>query len=144
MLYVFAVSIGVAVLGCGVACFTAKRISGGRVRALEQDLQRFSEAMNQMAEMQMKTYRKLSANLQDIEERLLDLSVPKHDSTLPLERRHNVLALARKGASVDDIAQRIGIPRGEAELIVGLSNYLKTGPSRTARAANEVKSNAQA
>jgi hypothetical protein len=124
----------VPALTAGLLFLLFERTWGRRVRALEDDLQRFSDAMFQMAEIQMKAYRKFSDGFGDVEERLLELSIPSRDGKLPLDRRHNVLALARKGVAVDDIAKRLSVPRGEAELILSLRKYMDS-----AKAAHETK-----
>jgi hypothetical protein len=99
-----------------------------RLGALERELQQFSDAMCQMAEMQLKSHQKLSTNLGDIEERILDLAVPSPDAAFPLERRHQVLALANQGMAIDQIVDRVNVPRGEAELILGLRKYMDSAP----------------
>ena len=95
-----------------------------RVHALERDLRHFSDMVTQMAEIQMKTYEKNSASLENLEERIMELSVPSHDSSLPLERRHQVLALARQGVGLEEIVKRLKAPAGEAELILNLRKYM--------------------
>lgn len=116
---------------------------GGRLLSLERDLQQVSEAMSQMAEIQMKSYQKLSGNLGDMEERIMDLAVPSQDPDLPLERRHQALALARKGIPIEEIVKRLNMPRGEAELILNLSGFVSAGTSRRAETAGEKNRYAQ-
>jgi hypothetical protein len=128
----------------GLLFLTARMIWGKRIKQLEQDLQHFSEAMGQMAEIQTRTYRKLSGTLGSLEERILDLSLPTNDPNLPLERRHNVLALARKGASIDEIVSRLRVPRGEAELILDLRKYMDSGSGRAATGKEKVIDYAEA
>lgn len=94
-----------------------------RLRVLERDLQHLSDVMTQMTGIQLETQKKVTAHFEEIEERIMDLSVPSHDSTLPLERRHQVLALARQGLGMEEIVKRLKAPVGEAELIVNLSRY---------------------
>jgi DNA-binding NarL/FixJ family response regulator len=137
MLISFTASFLFGVLGAGAAYFLTNRILGRRVITLERDLQIFSEAMSQMAEIQMKAYHKISGNMGGIEERLLELAIPSADSRLPLERRHQVLALARKGAAIEEIAQRLNLPRGEAELILSLHKYAEISSPRATRKHGE-------
>jgi hypothetical protein len=135
---------GIATLQ-GLLCFVFLRGRWHkRFAALERDLQQFSDAMCQMAEIQMKSYRKLAGNLGDIEERIMDLTLPSSDSGLPLERRHNVLALARKGVPIEEIVKRLDVPRGEAELILNLRRFMDVATPKTAKAVGEVKRYAQA
>jgi len=96
----------------------------GRIQLLERDLQSFSDVMSKMADVQTKTFQKCSSRFEDLEERIMDLSVPSQDANLPLERRHQVLALARQGVSLEEIAKRLKAPVGEAELILNLRKYL--------------------
>jgi len=101
-----------------------KRKLMGRIRALEQDLQVCSEVLSKMGEVQVTTHHKFAANFEHLEERIMELSVPSHDANLPLERRHQVLTLARKGIALEDIAKRLKAPVGEAELILNLRKYM--------------------
>ena len=95
-----------------------------RIQDLEQDLQHISDVVSQMAELQVKTFEKHSASFENLEERIMELSVPSHDSSLPLERRHQVLALSRQGVPLEDIVKRLKAPVGEAELILNLRKYM--------------------
>jgi hypothetical protein len=95
----------------------------GRIKTLEQELHTFSDVVIEMVEIQTKSHEKVTTGLEDLEERILDLSVPSHDANLPLERRHKVLTLARQGVAVEDISKRLGTPVGEAELILNLRKY---------------------
>jgi len=110
-------------LSCAGSYYLMTRMHLGRLEALERDLQTFSEAMCQMAEMQIKGYQKLNGNVGEIEERILELAVPPRDACRTLERRHQVLALSRKGVAVDEIVKRLNLPRGEAELILSLQRF---------------------
>lgn len=110
-----------------------------RIHSLEQDLERLSEAVSQMAEVQMKAQQKYAAQFGDMEERIMELSVPTHDSTMPLERRHQVLALARQGVALDEIVRRLKAPVGEAELILNLHRYAGGDSARTGLPAEQVR-----
>jgi hypothetical protein len=114
-----------------------------RIHGLEQDLQGISDVITQLVEFQMKAHEKSSADLEDLEERIMDLSVPSHNSNLPLERRHQVLALARQGVALDDIVKRLKAPIGEAELILNLGKYTGVEISRSAKKNEQVKPYAQ-
>ena len=135
--------VGVAALYTGILYLLVKRNWCKRIEVLERNLQSLSEAMCQMVEIQMQTQSKVSANLADIEERIMDLAVPSHDSNLPLERRHRVLALARQGLTQDDIVKRLNLPRGEAELILDLSKYTRMGAPQVPKTHEEVRDYAQ-
>lgn len=113
-----------------------------RARALERDLQEYAEVMTRLAETQSRVFRKLSDDVGRLEERLLELSLPSGDPAPPLEQRHRVLTMARKGASSAEIARRLNVPRGEAELIIGLRKYLTAAPP-PARGSGEVRTHAQ-
>ena len=113
-----------------------------RIHDVEQDLQRFSDVVSQMAEVQVKTFEKHSASFENLEERIMELSVPSHDSSMPLERRHQVLALARQGVPLDDIVKRLKAPVGEAELILNLRKYMGGQNTRTPKMNEQVKKHA--
>jgi hypothetical protein len=115
--------LGAAVLLSIGGCITVHLLWRRRHSALRQEITRFSEDLLQMTELQMDFYRRVCRDLNDIEEKVLDLSVPSSDTPLPLERRHQVLTLARKGMSLEEIARRLNMPQGEAELILSLRKY---------------------
>jgi hypothetical protein len=94
-----------------------------RCRVLKQELERISEDLLQLVELQADMYGRMNHDLKDIEDKVLDLAVPSADAPLPLERRHQVLTLARKGIGLAEIARRLNIPKGEAELILSLRKY---------------------
>jgi len=110
-----------------------------RIQSLERDLQRISDVVGQLVEIQMRSHQKSSVRLEDMEERIMELSVPSQDSNLPLERRHKVLALARQGVGLEDIAQRLKAPVGEAELILNLRKYMGGEGSPTGKMNGQVK-----
>jgi len=99
-----------------------------RFLALKHELAEVSENLMQMAELQTDVYRRVAGNLNDIEEKVLDLSVPASEGVLPLERRHQVITLARKGVGVDEIAHRLSMPKGEVDLILSLRKFAKATP----------------
>jgi hypothetical protein len=86
----------------------------------------------------MKTFEKHSASFEELEERIMELSVPSHDSSLPLERRHQVLTLARQGVALEDIVKRLKAPVGEAELILNLRKYMGGGNARSSKMNEQV------
>lgn len=111
---------------CGfIPALWVRKIFSQRIQALEQDLQNICVLVSEMAEIQVKSHRKCSASMENLEMRIMELSIPTNDSTLPLERRHQVLTLARQGMALDDIVKRLKAPVGEAELILNLGKYVK-------------------
>lgn len=117
-----------AVGGSLIAQLHAKR----RYLKLQGEVKRISEDLLQVVELQADVYHRMCRSIKDIEEKILELSVPSGDAPLPLERRHQVLTLARKGVAVDEIARRLNMPKGEAELILSLRRYagVKSGVSQ--------------
>ncbi len=111
-----------ALLAAG-GCFISQLVWRRRFLALQGELRRLSEDLLQVVELQSDVYHRVSRGLSDVEEKVLELSVPSVDAPLPLERRHQVLTLARKGIAVDEIARRLNMPKGEAELILNLRKY---------------------
>ena len=94
-----------------------------RIEALEEDLVRYAEVIAKIAEVQSRTFGKFSGRFDELEERILDLSVPSQNPEMPLEKRHQVLALAKQGVPLEDIVERVKAPVGEAELILNLRKY---------------------
>ena len=117
-------SLSIVVLGTTAFHLILKRKMIHRIQKLEQDLQQVSSAMSQMAEIQLKNYEMFSSNIADLEERLVELSIPSFDDNLPLERRHQVLSLAQQGMPLEEIVKKLKAPVGEAELILNLRQYL--------------------
>jgi hypothetical protein len=111
------------ILYAGIFYRTYKKKLLGRIYALEQNLQEFTEAISRMAEIQTKAIQKSSLRFEEMEERIMDLSIPSQDDNRPVERRHQVIMLARQGVPLADIARRLKAPVGEAELILNLSKY---------------------
>lgn len=126
----------------GVYQWLSNRRLVQRVQDLEQDLQHFSDVVTQMAEVQVKAFEKHSASFENLEERIMELSVPSHDSSLPLERRHQVLALSRQGVPLEDIVKRLKAPVGEAELILNLRKYMGGENARSMKTNGQVKKHA--
>jgi hypothetical protein len=140
----FFLTFGVPVLCTGVLYLFVRRHWCKRIQELERDLQQLAEEMCEMVEIVMKAHSKLGRNLEDIEERIMDLAVPSHNPDLPLERRHRILALARKGVTLDDIVKRLNVPRGEVEIILSLREYMDSGTPQAANLNEEVRHNVQA
>ena len=116
--------LGVAALLAVGGCFIVQLVWRRRFLGLQGEVRRLSEDLLQIVELQSEVYRRVCRGLADVEEKVLELSVPSGDAPLPLERRHQVLTLARKGVAVDEIARRLNMPKGEAELIMSLRKYV--------------------
>jgi hypothetical protein len=140
MLYILLIA-GLA-LSAGIYFKYACKGYDARIQGLEQDLHHVSEMVTQMVEVQMKTFQKHAASLEGLEERLMELSVPAPDSGLPLERRHQVLALARQGVALEDIVKRLKAPIGEAEIILNLQKYMGAENARSLAARKQVRHHA--
>ena len=137
----FSILLIMALLGyTSVLHLRLKRKLTWRIQSLERDLQSFSDVMGKMADAQTKTLHKFSSRFEELEERIMDLSVPSQDASLPLEKRHQVLALARQGVGVEDIAKRLKAPVGEAELILNLQKLMEGEKPRPARMNEQVRS----
>jgi hypothetical protein len=108
------------VAGCLVSQWILRR----RLAAARKEFARLSDDVFQMAELQLELYRKVARNIDDVEEKVLDLVVPCSDPSLPLERRYRVLTLSGKGMSPREIANRLQMPAGEVELILGLKRFV--------------------
>ena len=111
-----------AICSC-VPALVLRKVFSQRIHILEQELQHTCNTVVQLAEKQADSHGKVSASLEGLEERIMELSVPSHNATLPLERRHQVLTLSRRGMALEDIAKRLKAPVGEAELILSLGKY---------------------
>ena len=121
----FSLYVGVAALLTAGGCLVSLQLWRRPFRTLRQEVMRFSEDLFQMADLQKNLYHRVCRDLNVIEERILDLAVPSSDGPLPLERRHQVLTLARKGADLQEISRRLNMPTGEAELILRLRKYME-------------------
>ena len=112
-------------------CIDRKKLRQ-RIEILEEDLERYSEVMSKMAEVQSKTFDKFTDRFNEMDERVLDLSVPSQSPEMPLEKRHQVLTLAKRGVPLDEIVERVKAPVGEAELILNLRKYQSGLPKNAA------------
>ncbi len=117
---------GTSLIVAGV-CLILLRGWRRRSLALQEEVRRLSEDLLEAIQLQSDMYGRVCRSLKDVEERVLELSVPSAEAPLPLERRHQVLTLARRGVSTDEIASRLNMPKGEAELILNLSRFVETG-----------------
>jgi hypothetical protein len=107
-------------VAAGAGCLALLWFVRRRLAGTERALAHLTEDLSQMAELQLALLRKVTGELRHMEEKLLDLTLPAPEAPLPLERRHRVLALARKGMAAAEIADRLGMPGGEVELILGM------------------------
>ena len=127
-LFGFTALLGVVILYCA----SRKKLQR-RIEVLEEEITRYSEVVARIADVQSKTFEKFSIRFEELDERILDLCVPSQDPEMPLEKRHQVLSLARQGVPIEEIVERVKAPVGEAELILNLRKYqkgLKNGPVR--------------
>ncbi len=113
-------------VSCAVSFALFRRFWLGRIEILERDLQTMAATVSELTDIQMQSFQKVSATVSEIEERILELSLPSLDSTAPIERRRKVLALAGKGAPMEEIVKKASVPRGEAELIMNLQRCRST------------------
>jgi len=114
-----------ALLGVTVLYLASRRKVQRRIEALEADMARYAEVVARMADVQSKTFEKFSSRFEELDERVLELSVPSQDPEMPLEKRHQVLSLARRGVPIEEIVERVKAPVGEAELILNLRKFQK-------------------
>ncbi|MDR0842483.1 MAG: hypothetical protein LBP68_03575, partial [Acidobacteriota bacterium] len=71
LLFVLAAAIGGTIL-----YGAAKKKMQRRIEALEQDLALYTDVISKMAQVQAKTFEKFSLQFDELEGRLIDLSVP--------------------------------------------------------------------
>jgi len=135
--------VAVAVLMAAGGSLLLHRLWRRRFLTLKHELAQLSEDLMQMAELQSDIYGRVSCNLNDLEGKFLDLSVPASEGVLPLERRHQVLTLAHRGVGVDEIAHRLSMPKGEVDLILGLRRFAQATP-HPPRSQGAIKEYAQA
>ena len=128
-----------ALLGGVILYFTSqKKIMQRRIEVMEADMARYAEVVGRMADVQTKTFEKFSGRFEEVDERVLELSVPSQETERPLEKRYQVLSLAQRGVPIDEIVEIVKAPVGEAELILNLRKYqkgLKTTPTTRQSAA---------
>ena len=111
-----------------------------RYDALRREMAEISEELFQMVELQAETYRRVTHEISEVEEKMLELVVPAEESSPPLGRRSQVLTLSGKGLSIREISDKLRMPAGEVELILNLKKFLqKGGGSRAGHAGVEVK-----
>ncbi|MDR1728396.1 MAG: hypothetical protein LBT74_10820 [Acidobacteriota bacterium] len=126
-----------AASGAAIVHNAAKKKLQRRIEALERDLELYTDVVSKMAQVQAKTFEKFSVQFDELEGRILDLGVPSPIPDMPLEKRHQVLSLARQGVALEDIVKRVKAPVGEAELLLNLRKY-RSGVPGGAYAAEAV------
>jgi ATP/maltotriose-dependent transcriptional regulator MalT len=123
---------GIALLLAAAAGFQVSQwILARRLAAARKELARVSDDVFQMAELQLELYRKVVRNINEVEEKVLELAIPCPDPSLPLERRHQVLTLSGKGMSPREIANRLKMPAGEVELILNVKGFVDARSTRS-------------
>lgn len=100
------------------------------------DVERITQDVLHLAELQLDVYRKVAREVGSVEDRLHDLTLTAPDPSLPLERRYQVLRLSGHGMAPQQIAERLGMPSGEVELILNLKKFLDAAQARQARGRN--------
>jgi len=95
------------------ACLVPQSLWRRRHNSLRQEMTRLSEDLIQLVELQAQVYKRIRDDINDLEGKVLDLAAPTSESPLPLQRRHQVLTLARKGIPVEEIARRLSLRREE-------------------------------
>ena len=144
MLQNLAAQVPLIVLGALTLCVLGWFRCERRLRVLERNLQQCYEALGQMVEIQMNEHRRVNGNLNDIEERIWNLTAPETHSASPLDRKHQVLTLSGKGFGLEEITNRLKIPKGDAELILNLKKYFTSSGMPSARPGGENKRHAEA
>ncbi len=131
-----------AIAGCAAAVLALWLRSERRWQALRKDLLECSETVCRGLERQIDEHRKLAGSVSDIEERLIALAAGDTEAPRPVDRRHQVVTLSGRGLGTEEIARRLNIPRGEAELILNLKQY--GAAARAAGFCGEGRKHAQA
>jgi hypothetical protein len=122
---------GLASLLAASCCVSYLWILHRRLARARKDLIEFAGDLFQMADLVGQLHRKVSDNLNDMDERVLEISAPGADPSLPLERRHRVLTLSGRGMASREIAGRLKMPVGEVELILGLRKFAEVRSGNT-------------
>lgn len=82
------------------------------------------EAVGQLAELSDRAFSLLAAELQGLRANLGPVnSISASNALLDLHTRSRVITLAAHGMGVEEIAEKLNISRGEAELIIKLNSY---------------------
>lgn len=94
-----------------------------KLYAIHQDLHQLSQRLMEQADriewLESRAHAKQAEAESDL---FTSLAAPSKPSIT--ERRHRVLALARRGLDAETIAATIGAPHGEVELIIELNNAM--------------------
>jgi hypothetical protein len=87
----------------------------------------FAEAIRELVTWSERAYKDLSREIKQIQDQLAEPARPDDVQTSfnNLDKRSHVIALAEKGLDLDEISQKLNVPKGEAELIINLKKYKK-------------------
>lgn len=87
----------------------------------------FAEAIRELVTWSEHAYKDLSREVKRLQDQLAERARPDDVQTSfnNLDKRSHVISLAEKGLDLDEISQRLNVPKGEAELIINLKKYKK-------------------
>ena len=103
-----------------------------------QDLERGQQEMGTRHRRQMEELRRALGRIELRQSNALPTLDLSADESRParkgIDKKHHVCTLARKGFDPARIAQRLNIYQGEAELVLGLEQFMSSQPRRPAQA----------
>ena len=117
----------------GALSLMVSLVALSRLRRINRATASFQEAANKELDVLSNDVDKLSRQSGEFSRRISSLESRKQSSALETdesvtvntkptitERRHRVLSLARRGQNAQTIAQTLGMPHGEVELMINL------------------------
>lgn len=120
----------IALLGLNIALFFGLFLlwlSNRRERTARADLShrlhQLAGAVDEMVQWNESAFRTVTRSVRSLEDEVQrgDRNTPPS----PVERKHRILGLARRGLTAEEITRQLNLPRAEVDLIVNLGHLLQ-------------------
>jgi len=88
---------------------------------LEENTNKIAGMLEEMIALNESAFRNVTRTIRTLESGIKKSSIKELSST---EKKHRILRMLNNGFSMDDIAQRLNVPKGEVELVANLGQWM--------------------
>lgn len=98
------------------------------VKAIQQSRRDWEKSLQDAVGLSEQMYKVLSREIQDLRQEIENLHAPLDFYTASgnLDKRFQVLSLAARGLTLDEISDKVSIPKGEADLILRVNRMKRS------------------
>lgn len=107
---------------CFFLFFLTARKERLRREELTHKMDKMAEMLGEMVQLNESAFRNMSRTVRALENGIQ--KTEKTASPSSTEKKHRILSLLSRGLAVDEIIQRLNVPRGEVELIANLGSMM--------------------